>query len=92
MLTPIKDSIIVKQDEAPGKIGSIIVPDYAKKRPLRGTVLAVGKGIAIHGGRIYPELKAGDKIIFEPHSALDIRPLGPGIVIMRERDVLGVLE
>ena len=89
--TPLHDSIIIRQDEPQETKGGFIIPETFRKRPLQGTVLSVGKGKWLDGVRAPPSLKPGDRIVFEPHSALDIRPLGPRIAILREGDVLGVL-
>jgi chaperonin GroES len=91
---PLHDRIIVKRlDEGEQKIGGIIIPDTAKEKPQQGKVIAVGAGKAKDDGkRIALDVKAGDTILFGKYSGQEIRLDGEDFLIMREDEVLGVIE
>jgi len=93
-IRPLQDRIIVKRvaEEAKSK-GGIIIPDTAKEKPLEGTVLAVGKGKVREDGKVRPlDVKAGDRILFGKYSETEINIEGEKHLIVREDDVLGVIE
>ena len=93
-LTPLSDRVIVKQSEAEEKTASgILLPDTAKTKPTQGKVVSVGPGkLDDDGKRHAPAVKAGDDIYYGKYSGTDIEVDGEKFVILRESDVLGVLE
>ena len=94
-IRPLHDRIVVKRiDESADKTASgLFIPDSAKEKPQEGEVVAVGNGKRGDDGKIQPlELKAGDRILFGKYSGSDIKLDGIEYMIMREDEVLGVLE
>ena len=93
-LRPLGDRVLVKRVEEAEQIrGGIIVPDTAKEKPQEGEVLAVGNGKLLDNGqRIAIDLKAGDKILFGKYAGTEIKLDGDEYLILREDDVLGVVE
>lgn len=93
-LKPLADRVIVKQTEAEEKTASgIFLPDAAKEKPTRGKVISVGPGkLDDNGKRMALSVKAGDTIYYGKYSGTDIEVDGEKFVILRESDVLGVLE
>ena len=91
---PLHDRILVKRlDEGEQKIGGIIIPDTAKEKPQQGKVVAVGSGkVKDDGTRINLDVKAGDTILFGKYSGQEIKLDGEEFLIMREEEVLAVLE
>ena len=93
-LRPLQDRILVKRVEEEAKTkGGIIIPDTAKEKPVEGQVVAVGKGkVAEDGKRVALEVKEGDRILFGKYSGTDVKIEGEEYLIMREDDVLGIIE
>lgn len=93
-LRPLQDRILVQRVEEETKTrGGIIIPDTAKEKPIEGKVIAVGKGkIGDDGKRIALDIKKGDKILFSKYGGSDIKIEGEEYLIMREDDVLGIIE
>jgi len=93
-LRPVNDRLLVKRVEEEEKTkGGIIIPDTAKEKSAEGEVTAVGKGkIGDDGKRIPVEIKKGDKILFGKYSGSDVKIDGDDYLIMREDDVLGIIE
>jgi chaperonin GroES len=91
---PLHDRILVKRiEEGEQKIGGIIVPDSAKEKPQQGKVVAVGAGkVKDDGGRIALDVKAGDTILFGKYSGQEIKLDGDEFLIMREEEVLAILD
>jgi chaperonin GroES len=91
---PLHDRIVVRRlEEGEQNIGGIIVPDTAKEKPQRGTVIAVGSGTVRNGGtRIPLDVKAGDVILFGKYTSPEITLDGEEYLIMREDEVLAVVE
>jgi chaperonin GroES len=91
---PLHDRVIVHRlEEAEQQIGGIIIPDTAKEKPQQGTVIAVGHGkVNDDGKRIPLDVKAGDRILFGKYSGQEIKLDGEEYLIMKEDDVLAVLE
>jgi chaperonin GroES len=91
---PLHDRILVKRtEEGEQKIGGIIIPDTAKEKPQQGKVVAVGAGkIKDDGGRIALDVKAGDAILFGKYSGQEIKLDGEEFLIMREEEVLAILD
>jgi chaperonin GroES len=93
-LRPLQDRILVKRVEQENKTkGGIIIPDSAKEKPAEGQVVAVGNGkIGEDGKRIELDIKEGDRILFGKYSGSEVKIDGEEFLIMREDDVLGVIE
>ena len=91
---PLHDRIIVQRiDEGEQKVGGIIIPDSAKEKPQQGTVIAVGNGKTNDEGKRIPlDVKAGDRILFGKYSGQEIKLDGQEYLIMKEDDVLAVIE
>jgi len=91
---PLHDRIIVQRiDEGEQKVGGIIIPDSAKEKPQQGTVIAVGNGKTNDNGKRIPlDVKAGDRILFGKYSGQEIKLDGQEYLIMKEDDVLAVIE
>jgi chaperonin GroES len=93
-IRPLGDRILVKriQEEEKTK-GGIIIPDTAKEKPQEGRVVAVGKGKMTEDGKLLtPDVKAGDRILFGKYAGSEIKLEGEEHLILREDDILGVLE
>jgi chaperonin GroES len=93
-IRPLQDRIIVRRvDEEETTKGGIIIPDTAKEKPQEGKVIAVGKGKANEDGKIQPlDVKKGDKVLFSKYAGTEINIEGTEHLIIREDDVLGVVE
>jgi len=93
-IRPLQDRILVERVEEEEKTkGGIIIPDTAKEKPAEGKVMAVGNGkIGDDGKRIPLEIKKGDKILFGKYSGTEVKIDGKEYLIMREDDILGVIE
>lgn len=93
-IRPLNDRILVKRLEEEGKTaGGIIIPDSAKEKPAEGEIVAVGPGkIGDSGERTAIDLKAGDKVLFSKYGGTDVKLDGEDYLIMREDDILGVIE
>jgi len=93
-IRPLYDRIVVKRIEEKETVqGGIIIPDTAKEKPQEGEVVAVGKGKRLEDGKLVPlDVKAGDRILFGKYSGNDIKIDGEEYLIMREDEVLGVLD
>jgi chaperonin GroES len=91
---PLHDRILVKRiDEGEQKIGGIIIPDTAKEKPQQGKVVSVGAGkVKDDGGRIALDVKADDTILFGKYSGQEIKLDGEEFLIMREEEVLAILD
>jgi chaperonin GroES len=93
-IRPLHDRVIVARiDEGEQKVGGIIIPDSAKEKPQQGKVIAVGKGKVEKDGKVTPlDVKAGDTILFGKYSGQDIKLDGEEYLIMREEEILGILD
>jgi len=91
---PLHDRVIVQRTEEEQKSkGGIIIPDTAKEKPQEGKIIAVGKGKVSDDGKLIPlDVKVGDKVLFNKYAGSDIKIEGEEYMIMREEDVLGVIE
>jgi chaperonin GroES len=93
-IRPLQDRVIVKriQEEEKTK-GGLFIPDTAKEKPQEGKVVAVGKGKANEDGKVFPlDVKVNDRILFGKYSGSEITMDGEEHLIMREEDILGVIE
>ena len=93
-LVPLYDRIVVRRvEEAQTTRGGIIIPDSAKDKPQEGEVVAVGKGKQNEKGEVTPlQVKAGNRILFGKYAGTEIKIDGEDFLIMREEEVLGILE
>jgi chaperonin GroES len=93
-LRPLHDRVIVKRIEEEEKTsGGIIIPDTAKEKPQEGKVIAVGKGKILDSGKVMPlAVKKGDRILFGKYSGSDIKIDGEEHLIMREDDILAIVQ
>jgi chaperonin GroES len=93
-IRPLYDRIVVKRVEEKETVqGGIIIPDTAKEKPQEGEVVAVGQGKRLENGKVVAlDVKAGDRILFGKYSGSEIKLDGEEYVIMREDEVLGILE
>ena len=91
---PLHDRIVVRRTEAEEKsVGGIIIPDTAKEKPMEGEVIAAGPGARNEAGQLQPlDLKVGDRILFGKWSGTEIRLDGEDLLIMKESDVMGIIE
>jgi chaperonin GroES len=91
---PLHDRILVKrEEEEETRAGSIIIPDTAKEKPQRGKVISAGNGkVADDGKRIPLDVKSGDRILFGKYSGSEVKIDGEEYLILREEDVLAILE
>jgi len=93
-IRPLHDRILVKRiDEEAKTKGGLFIPDTAKEKPMEGQVLAVGKGRVDDDGKVHPlDVQQGDRVLFGKYSGSEIRVAGDEHLIIREDDVLAVLE
>jgi chaperonin GroES len=93
-IRPLNDRIVVKRvDEKETTRNGIFIPDSAKEKPQQGEVMAVGKGKRLDDGTVVaPDVKTGDRILFGKYSGNEIKLEGTEYIIMREDDVLGVVD
>ena len=90
---PLGDRILVKRlEEEELMKGGIIIPDTAKEKPQRGTVLAVGPGKVENGNKIEMTVSAGDTVLYGKYSGTEITMDGDDVLIMRESDILGIVN
>jgi chaperonin GroES len=93
-IRPLQDRILVKRLESETTTkGGIIIPDSAKEKPAEGKIVAVGKGRIADDGKVIPmDVKVGDKILFSKYGGNEVKIDGEEYLIMRQDDVLGVIE
>ena len=93
-IRPLHDRILVKRlEEKEISKGGIIIPDTAKEKPIEGEVMATGNGKVLESGEIRPlEVKEGDRILFGKYAGTEIKIEGEELLMMREDDVLGIIE
>lgn len=93
-IRPLNDRILVKRLEGEGKTaGGIIIPDSAKEKPAEGEIVAVGPGKLNDGGeRIAMDVAVGDRVLFSKYGGTEVKLDGEDFLIMREDDILGVIQ
>lgn len=93
-IRPLSDRVIVKRlEEERTSPGGIVIPDTAAEKPMRGEVLAVGNGKALDNGEVRAlQVKVGDKVLFGKYSGTEVKLDGEEILVMREDDIMAVLE
>jgi chaperonin GroES len=91
---PLHDRVLVRRIDAEEKTaGGIIIPDTAKEKPMEGEVIAVGAGARNEKGELFPlDVKAGDRILFGKWSGSEVRMDGKDLLIMKESDIMGIVE
>jgi chaperonin GroES len=93
-IRPLNDRLLVKRlEEETMTAGGIIIPDSAKEKPAEGEVVAVGPGkVADNGERVALQVQAGDMVLFSKYGGTDVKLDGEDFLIMREEDILGIVE
>ena len=93
-IRPLHDRVIVKRlEEDRTSPAGIVIPDTAAEKPVRGRVVAIGKGKILESGQVRPcDIKVGDKILFGKYSGTEVRVDREDLVVMREEDVMAVIE
>ena len=93
-IRPLHDRILAKRvNETEKTAGGLFIPDTAKEKPLEGKVIAVGNGKILEDGKVRPlDIKAGDTILFSKYAGTEVKIEGEDHLILREEDVLGVIE
>jgi chaperonin GroES len=93
-IRPLHDRVIVKREAEERKSpGGIVIPDTATEKPTFGKVIAVGKGKVLENGEVRaPDVREGDKILFGKYSGTEVKVDGEELVVMREEDVMAVVE
>lgn len=93
-IRPLHDRIVVQRVEEDSKTpGGILIPDSAQEKPMQGKVLAIGKGKRLDNGEFCAlDLKIGDKVLFGKYSGTEVKIDGKELVVMREDDIMGVIE
>jgi chaperonin GroES len=91
---PLSDRVLVRRVEEEEKTkGGIIIPDTAKEKPQEGEVIAVGPGARSEDGSVSPlDVKAGDRVLFSKYGGTDVKVDGEDLIILRESDILGIVE
>ena len=91
---PLHDRVVVRRVEEETKTaGGIIIPDTAKEKPMQGEVIAVGPGARDESGRVVPpDVKKGDRVLFGKWSGTEVKIDGQDLLIMKESDVMGIVE
>jgi chaperonin GroES len=93
-IRPLHDRVIVKRlEEDRTSPGGIVIPDTAAEKPIQGKIVAVGNGKILEDGKVRPlDIKVGDKILFGKYSGTEVKIDGEELVVMREEDVMAVIE
>jgi chaperonin GroES len=91
---PLHDRVLVKRVEQDERTaGGIIIPDTAKEKPMEGKVIAAGSGTVSEDGKVRPlDVKAGDRVLFGKWSGTEVKIDGEELIIMKESDILGIIE
>jgi chaperonin GroES len=93
-LRPLHDRVIIKRlEEEKVSAGGIVIPDSAAEKPVRGEVIAAGNGKILEDGKVRPiAVKKGDKVLFGKYSGTEVKVDGQELLVMREEDILAVIE
>jgi chaperonin GroES len=93
-IRPLHDRVIVRRmEEEKLSAGGIVIPDSATEKPIRGEVVAVGRGKILDNGEVRPlDVKVGDKVLFSKYGGTEIKVEGEDLLVMREDDITGVIE
>ena len=93
-IRPLHDRVIIKRmEEERTSPGGIVIPDTATEKPIKGEVVAAGKGKLLENGDVRPlDVKVGDKVLFGKYSGTEVKMNGQELLVMREEDIMGVIE
>jgi len=93
-IRPLQDRVILKRmEEETTSSGGIVIPDSATEKPSRGEIIAAGKGKRLESGDIVPlDVKVGDTVLFGKYSGTEVKVNGDDLLVMREEDIMGVIE
>ena len=93
-IRPLQDRVIIRRmEEETTSPGGIVIPDSATEKPIKGEVVAVGKGLVLDNGDIRPlDLKVGDQVLFGKYSGTEVKIDGEELLVMKEDDVMAVFE
>jgi chaperonin GroES len=93
-IRPLHDRVVVRRmEEDRTSPGGIVIPDSAAEKPIQGEVLAVGNGKLLDNGEVRPlDVKVGDRVLFGKYSGTEVKVSGEEVVVMREDDIMGVIE
>jgi chaperonin GroES len=93
-MRPLHDRVIVRRvEEERRSAGGIVIPDTATEKPIRGEVVAVGRGKILENGEVRPmDVKVGDRVLFGKYSGTEVKVEGQELLVMREEDIMGILE
>ena len=90
---PLHDRVLIERIEEEITSGGIVIPDNAKEKPSRGKIIAVGKGRRLDNGEVVPmDVKEGDVVLFGKYAGTEVKVDGKDVVVMREDDIVGVVE
>ena len=93
-IRPLHDRVIVEREEEERmSAGGIVIPDSATEKPIQGKIKAVGKGKLLEGGDLRPlDVKVGDRVLFGKYSGTEVKLDGKDLLVMREEDIMAVIE
>jgi len=93
-IRPLHDRVVIRRmEEERTSVGGIMIPDSATEKPIQGEVIAVGKGKILDSGDVRPlDVKVGDRVLFGKYSGTEVKLDGGEVVVMREDDIMGVVE
>jgi chaperonin GroES len=93
-IRPLHDRVIIKREEEERtSAGGIVIPDSATEKPIRGEVIAVGKGKILENGDTRPlDVKVGDKVLFGKYSGTEVKVDGDDLLVMREEDIVAIVD
>jgi chaperonin GroES len=93
-IRPLHDRVVVRRmEEERTSAGGIVIPDSATEKPIQGEVLAAGRGKILDNGEVRPlDVKVGDRVLFGKYSGTEVKVAGEEVVVMREDDIMGVIE
>ena len=93
-IRPLHDRVVIRRmEEERTSAGGIVIPDSATEKPIQGEVLAVGNGKILDNGEVRPlDVKVGDRVLFGKYSGTEVKVSGEEVVMMREDDLMGVIE
>lgn len=93
-IRPLHDRVVIRRmEEERTSAGGIVIPDTATEKPVQGEVISVGKGKMLDSGEFRPlDVKAGDRVLFGKYSGTEVKVNGEDLLVMREEDIVGVIE
>ncbi|MGB5337765.1 MAG: co-chaperone GroES [Gammaproteobacteria bacterium] len=93
-IRPLHDRVLLKRmEEETTSSGGIVIPDSAAEKPMRGEIVAAGKGKRLDSGDLLPlDVKVGDQVLFGKYSGTEVKVNGDALLVMREEDIMGVIE